>query len=114
MFSFEPALLVLIDGDPSLKPAGVAGVERVVNTRSLLLKQRRAVLHFICQALGQRADDCRAVEPVDKVAGALEQAKAKAVQAKLVDVLDQPEGELRKPSTAASCRWSWSAASRRN
>ncbi len=35
----SPAILVLIDGDPALRPIeGVSGVERVVNTRSLILK----------------------------------------------------------------------------
>jgi hypothetical protein len=34
-----PAVLVLIDGDPALRPVeGVQGVERVVNTRGLILK----------------------------------------------------------------------------
>jgi hypothetical protein len=39
LFSFQPALLVLIDGEPKLKPAGAGDVERVVNTRTLILKQ---------------------------------------------------------------------------
>ncbi len=35
----SPAVLVLIDGDPALRPVeGASGVERVVNTRSLILK----------------------------------------------------------------------------
>ncbi|MGE5414881.1 MAG: hypothetical protein ACM3NW_11935 [Syntrophomonadaceae bacterium] len=34
-----PALLVLIDGEPAIRPVeGVAGVERVINTRALILK----------------------------------------------------------------------------
>jgi hypothetical protein len=42
LFAFQPTLLVLIDGQPVLKPAGVAGVERVINTRATLLKSQGA------------------------------------------------------------------------
>jgi len=38
-FRTSPAVLVIIDGDPALRPVeGAEGVERVVNTRSLILK----------------------------------------------------------------------------
>jgi hypothetical protein len=37
IFSQEPAALVLIDGSPVWKPSSVSGVNRVVNTRALLL-----------------------------------------------------------------------------
>jgi len=40
LFAFQPTLLVLIDGDPVLRPTGVAGVERVINTRAMLLKSQ--------------------------------------------------------------------------
>ena len=40
LFAFQPTLLVLIDGDPVLRPTGVAGVERVINTRAMLLKRQ--------------------------------------------------------------------------
>ncbi|MGO4222468.1 hypothetical protein AB4Y64_11525 [Lysobacter sp. TAF61] len=39
IFSTTPAVLVLVDGEPALKPSGVSGVQRVINTRSLLLQQ---------------------------------------------------------------------------
>ncbi len=39
IFSTEPAVLILVDGKPVLKPAGVAGIQRVINTRSLLLQR---------------------------------------------------------------------------
>ncbi|MES2033077.1 MAG: hypothetical protein V4466_02780 [Pseudomonadota bacterium] len=40
IFSFQPALLVLIDGEPVFKPSGVAGVEKVINTRAMLLRHQ--------------------------------------------------------------------------
>jgi hypothetical protein len=43
LFSFEPAVLILIDGEAVWKPAGVAGVERTVNTRALLLRYQGKV-----------------------------------------------------------------------
>ncbi len=42
LFAFQPTILVLIDGQPVLKPSGVAGVERVINTRAVLLKRQGA------------------------------------------------------------------------
>jgi hypothetical protein len=42
LFATQPAVLVLIDGQPVLKPAGVAGVQRVINTRAVLLKYQGA------------------------------------------------------------------------
>ena len=38
IFSTEPSVLVLVDGPPVLDPVGASGVERVLNSRSLLLK----------------------------------------------------------------------------
>lgn len=42
LFAFAPTILVLIDGQPVLKPSSVAGVERVINTRAVLLKRQGA------------------------------------------------------------------------
>ena len=38
LFAYDPAILVLIDGEPSIKPTKFAGIERVVNTRSLVAR----------------------------------------------------------------------------
>lgn len=38
IFAFKPAVLILIDGEPVLRQTGVAGVERVINTRAVLLR----------------------------------------------------------------------------
>src|SRR5262249_35789914 len=37
IFAFKPSALVLIDGQPVLRPSGTPGVERVINTRAVLL-----------------------------------------------------------------------------
>ncbi len=90
LFSFQPALLVLIDGEPKLKPAGANGVERVVNTRSLLVKaDGRFYLSFAGRwmtslALAGPWTEARDVPP------SLEQARAAAEKSKLVDLMDQP------------------------
>ena len=40
VFAFQPTILVLIDGAPVLRASGFAGVERVINTRAVLLKSQ--------------------------------------------------------------------------
>ncbi len=39
LFAFQPATLVLLDGQPAWQAIGQSGVERAINTRSLLLKK---------------------------------------------------------------------------
>lgn len=39
LFTTEPGVLVLVDGEPVLKPTGTSGVQRIINSRSLLLQQ---------------------------------------------------------------------------
>lgn len=38
LFAYEPALLVLIDGAPAIKPTRYPGIDRVVNSRSLVAR----------------------------------------------------------------------------
>ena len=38
IFSFAPAVLVHVDGEPVWRASGVAGVEKAINTRALLLR----------------------------------------------------------------------------
>ena len=40
LFAFQPTILVLIDGAPVLRASEAAGVERVINTRAVLLKSQ--------------------------------------------------------------------------
>jgi len=95
LFSFQPALLVLIDGAPVLKPA-TAGVERIVNTRSLILKQGDT---FYITVGGKWASAPAVAGPwteVPSVSNAIQTAKTAAQNAKLVDVLEQPPEALKK------------------
>jgi len=96
IFSTEPAMLVLVDGPPSLKPSGVAGVQRIVNTRSLLLEQGGQ--YFTC--IGGRWAQAPALQgpwtAQASVGAGLVQAAQQAVAAKQVDALDKPPQSLKQ------------------
>ena len=95
-FSFQPALLVLIEGNPVLKPSGAAGVERVVNTKSLVLKEGAS---YFLNFAGHWVSASNIGGPwaaAGKVSAAVEQAKAAALKTKVVDVLDEPPAALKK------------------
>ncbi|WP_148716098.1 hypothetical protein [Chitinolyticbacter meiyuanensis] len=100
LFSFGPGLLVLVDGKPVYKPAGVAGVERVINTRSLLL--RSGGKHYLRFA-GRWAEAGALSGPwalAADVPAALNEAMQQAVAAHLVDVLDKPAEPLKQALAA--------------
>ncbi len=100
VFSTGPALLVLVDGAPSLKPSGVAGVQRVVNTRSLLLQQGG---RYYTRIGGQWAAAPALEGPwaaAGKVDPALARAADAAVAAKQVDALDKPPQALQQSLAA--------------
>ncbi|PTN54640.1 hypothetical protein [Stenotrophomonas panacihumi] len=100
VFSTGPALLVLVDGSPSLKPSGTAGVQRVVNTRSLLLQQggryyTRIGGHWaVAPALDGPWTAAANVDP------ALAKAADAAVAGKQVDALDKPPQALQQSLAA--------------
>ena len=52
IFSAQPSLLVLIDGEPVLRKAGNSELLRVVNTRSLVLRDEAASKYYL--AVGDR------------------------------------------------------------
>lgn len=95
VFAFQPALLVLIDGKPSFKASGVTGVSRVINTRSLLLEQSGKYYLAYAGRWATASSLQGEWSKASSVSSALEQAKKKAVDAKLVDVLDQPPPALK-------------------
>ena len=95
-FSFEPALLVSIDGAPVLKPSGVAGVERIVNTRALMLKQGNEYYLVIAGKWLISGSPIGAWNKAANVSKALTDAKAAAEKAKVVDTLDEPSPDLKK------------------
>ncbi|MDG2525043.1 hypothetical protein P6166_06710 [Stenotrophomonas sp. HITSZ_GD] len=100
VFSTGPALLVLVDGAPVLKPTGVAGVQRVANTRSLLLAQggryyTRIGGHW---AAAPALDGPWAAQA--SVDPALAKAADAAVAARQVDALDKPPPALQQALAA--------------
>lgn len=100
LFAFGPALLILVDGEPALKPSGSAGVQRVVNSRSLLLEQGG---RYYTRFAGHWATAASLAGPWSEagtVDAALAAAADQAVGQKLVDTLDDPPESL-KASLAA-------------
>jgi hypothetical protein len=96
VFSFEPALLVLIDGAPVLKPSGVAGIERIINTRALELKQGDEYYLVIAGTWLISGSPIGEWRKAASVSPALQQAKAAAEKAKVADTLDEPSPDLKK------------------
>ncbi|MDI9237646.1 hypothetical protein QLQ15_01830 [Lysobacter sp. LF1] len=100
IFSTNPAVLILVDGQAMLKPSGVAGVQRVINTRSLLLQQGNT---FYTSIDGHWASAPTLKGPwsaIGTVDPALAKAKDQAVASKLVDALDQPPEALKQDYAA--------------
>ncbi|GAB7128073.1 hypothetical protein JCM19000A_25800 [Silvimonas sp. JCM 19000] len=100
LFSFEPALLVLIDGEPALKPTRIAGVQRVINTRSLILVQNNAWYLYFAGHWATSSGPTSAWLPVKSVPAGLTEAMQQAVAAKLVDVMDKPPEAMKKTLAA--------------
>ncbi|WP_159566575.1 hypothetical protein [Budvicia diplopodorum] len=96
LFTFSPALLVLVDGEPVIKPTEVKGVSRVINTRSLLLVEDNSwYLNFAghwMKAPGLNGPWAG----VKTVSPELNQARESAIKAKAVDVMDKPSDEMKK------------------
>ncbi|MET0655006.1 MAG: hypothetical protein ABWY94_05485 [Pseudoxanthomonas sp.] len=96
IFSTEPAVLVLVDGQPALKPGGASGVQRVVNSRSLLLQQGGNYYTYLAghwASARTLAGPWTAAASVDP---ALVNAMQQAVAAKTVDTLDSPPEALKQ------------------
>ncbi|MBO9718517.1 MAG: hypothetical protein J7507_17425 [Pseudoxanthomonas sp.] len=96
LFAFGPALLILVDGKPALKPTGTAGVQRIINSRSLLLQYQG---RYYTRVAGQWASAAALAGPwtsaktVDKSLQAI--ADQLAAQ-RLVDTLDDPPDTVKK------------------
>lgn len=100
IFSTTPAVLILVDGQPALKPSGVSGVQRVINTRSLLLQKDG---RFYTVVGGHWAGASALSGPWTQVATpdpALVKAKDQAVASKQVDALDQQPDALKQDFAA--------------
>jgi hypothetical protein len=97
LFSTQPAILVLIDGAPVLRPAG-SGLQRVINTRPLLLEDRgRFYLHVFdgwMQAAALTGPWSVAASPPAAVAAAMQSAVAD----NHVDLLDAASADSTAPA----------------
>ncbi len=96
IFSTEPAMLVMVDGAPVLRPVG-QGVDRVINTRSLLLRKGN---DFYTHMAGHWAQAPALVGPWSWVASVdplVESAMGKA--AAKVEMLDEPPPALKDDFT---------------
>ncbi len=90
LYSATPALLVLVDGAPVLRPTKVAGVERVINTPALILKTAGRYYLAARNRWYQATDLEVAWSVIDSPPAALEAAKKDAVAEKRVDLLPPP------------------------
>ena len=94
VYSARAAVLVLVDGQPVLRPAGETGLQRVLNTRALLLFEPHAGQYyfsmagrwFVASDLAGGWVESRDVPP--PVALALDRAKEAASRKNEVDLLD--------------------------
>lgn len=100
IYSDHPAVLVLVDGPPALRPYGATGLMRVINTRALLVLDK-ALGKYYLRVLGgwMRADAVEgpwAYEPSPP--GALERALSDAASQEGVDLMNPTDGS---PLTAS-------------
>lgn len=94
----SPTLLVLVDGAPVLRDAGVAYLMRVINTRALILYDSERGRYYFY--MGDRWMDALSLQgpwiETDQPSPRLEEAKQIAVSQKQVDLLNEPDSPLMK------------------
>jgi hypothetical protein len=102
VFSTVPALLVYIDGEPVYRPVKGTSLERVINTRPLLLKDERGTHHLHVFDGWMVADSLEGRWSRDLAPPAdLEKAKQEAIAGRQVDLLTGQTGPDEKvPSLA--------------
>lgn len=96
LFSTQAAVLILVDGPPALKPSGVAGVQRVINSRSLLLQQGGQYYTYLGGHWAKASSLAGPWSAVATVDAALTNAMRQAVSSKQVDTLDNPPDALKQ------------------
>ncbi|ULU27122.1 hypothetical protein [Dyella terrae] len=96
IFSFKPALLVLIDGTPVTRPTGKGGVTRIVNTRSLLLQDNGHYYFLFASHWMRSAALDGPWTPMKAPPSSVLQAAEAAEKAKQVDTLDNPSDALKQ------------------
>ncbi len=98
LFSTRPAILVLIDGEPALRPVKNTHLSRVINTRMLMLRDEAKGKFYLHLMDGWMESDS-AVGPWSIAWNApsdLDKALVIAAQTKQTDLLDGSDGQ--KPS----------------
>lgn len=93
IFASQPAILVLIDGEPVLKPSGVSGVDRVINTHAMLLRHQGA--YYL-----DRAGAWSKAGSLDGTWSTVTQPPAPVAQA--ATKLATPAGRAQPPATPAN------------
>ena len=104
-FSTRPAILILIDGTPETRPVSGTNLERVINTRVLILSdraKRRFYLHLMDGWL-ETSDIMGPWKRHEGTSGDLEKALKTAIASKQVDLLDG-SGSGTKPSLEDSAK----------
>lgn len=98
-FSTGPAILILIDGSPVLRPVIDTQLKRVINTRLLILADESAG-KFYLRLMDGWMEAAAVTGPwtvAERVPAGLNQALAVATESRQVDLLDGAAGD-RKPS----------------
>ncbi|WP_114194891.1 hypothetical protein [Edaphovirga cremea] len=91
IFAFQPATLVLLDGQPAWQATGQNGVERAINTRSLLLK-KSGVLYIYFANEWYTATDLNGPW-AQKMSVPIEVVNAMQASVKKDNVVTGPEGK---------------------
>ncbi|MFC3550347.1 hypothetical protein ACFOLC_04905 [Lysobacter cavernae] len=100
IFSTGAAVLVLVDGQPALKPSGVSGVQRVINSRSLLLQHGGKYYTYLAGHWASAPALNGPWTAAASVDAALTNAMKQAVASKQVDTLDNPPEALKQAFAA--------------
>lgn len=98
IFAFQPATLVLLDGQPAWQASGQRGVERAINTRSLLLKKDSALYIYFANQWYSAPDLSGPWAQKLTVPVELAQAMQSAVKSKLVTTGPQGKTTVTKPA----------------
>lgn len=104
IFATKPTLLVPVEGSPHWAPAGATGVERIVNTRALLVRHPTGALYLHVYDGYLTAPDLAGPWTIATIVPtAVDTAKAELVAAKQVDLLaGQPDPETQQSPTLAA------------
>lgn len=95
IFSTTPAVLVLVDGKPVLKPTNAAGVQRVINSRSLLLQREGRYYLSLGGRWASAATLAGPWGPEATPAAALQLAAKAALDSRQVDAMAEPPAALK-------------------